>query len=98
MGYTHFRLAAYFVVRYLADCSMESLAADYESMARHLALDRVYLETYRAGLTIEAEKMRRIKEFFLEKGLEVAGGLTATGAPGSFPPGTLCYTSEAGRG
>lgn len=97
MSFKHFTLAAYYVAQYLANLpDLERLAADYAKIAHHLALNKVYLETYRSGVWVEAEKMRGIRDFFAAKGIAAAGGITATGT-GGFPPYSLCYTREEDR-
>lgn len=96
MAYKHFDLAVYCTVQHLAELKdLSDLAAQYDFFARHLQVNKVYLETYRSGRRIEREKMLAVKDFFTARGIRVAGGITPTAATGLM--GALCYTNEDHR-
>ena len=56
----------------------KELAKKYSFFKKHLSLNKVYLETYRTGVTIPRKKMSWIIDFFRGKNIEVAGGITPT--------------------
>lgn len=96
MGYQNFRAAFYCPVGNLKDITdWEEFEKKYEHLEKNVEIGKVYLETYRAGVTIEREQMQRIKAFFEKKGVLVAGGITTEDIPrkeGGFSP--FCYSQE----
>ncbi|MDR0248886.1 MAG: hypothetical protein LBI44_04420 [Oscillospiraceae bacterium] len=95
MHYKNFVNATYAPAAYLSESAPDALAADIEKVTRYVGLDKIYLETYRSGVTVERGKMEQIKELCASRGLALAGGVTTT-AQGSLM-GAMCYTDPLTR-
>jgi len=96
MGYEHFDVAVYCTVGDLNHLTLEDLAGRFGFLETHIAISKVYLETYRSHETIDRDKMLAVKEFFLKKGIAVSGGITASA--GNQGIGWGIATSGAGFG
>ncbi|WKV08262.2 permease [Thermoanaerobacterium sp. CMT5567-10] len=94
-NYNNFKAAIYCPVGDLIGITdIELFAKKFEWIEKHINVGKVYLETYRQGITIQKEQVRKLIDFFKEKGIEIAGGITTDSAPngeGGFNP--LCYTN-----
>lgn len=103
MGSNGFTVALYCPVGGLtSDRSMEQIVEEFEALKRYVNFTKVYLETYRGGLLIDRDRMMALKEYFLNQGIEVSGGITWTHGKKSNNPlqggfGTLCYTTSEGQ-
>jgi hypothetical protein len=76
-GYKNFKTAVYCPTRdinRMADLGW--LEKNYNLLDRYLNIDKVYLETFRAGETVDREKMLKVKKFFDDRGVKTAGGIT----------------------
>jgi hypothetical protein len=96
--YKNFRVAIYCVVdatRRFADEKV--LQAEFDRVMARVKFDKVYLEVYRDRRFADEATLERIKKFFTERNIAVAGGLTlsAGGAGGQF--GTFDYESRTDR-
>jgi hypothetical protein len=83
-GHKNFKTAVYCPARdidRMADLNW--LEKNYNLLDRYLDIDKVYLETFRGGLTIEKEKMLKVKKFFEDHGVKTAGGITYVYGGGS---------------
>jgi hypothetical protein len=77
--YRHFQAAIYaraYEVREMAD--LEWLRARFEVMEKHVKVSKVYLETHRDKILVEAETLRKARQFFADRGITTAGGITLT--------------------
>ncbi|MDE3201884.1 MAG: hypothetical protein KGN79_13295 [Acidobacteriota bacterium] len=88
------------------------LESSWKQISSQVKVDKVYIETYRSGLIADDALIERVKKFFLNQGVEVAGGIAYVGGGdnagrvGNFKetqkvePGqfiSLCYTDPAQR-
>ena len=85
-NYRNFKVSSYIMVQDVA-----RLSADHEfrenqwnTISSQLDLDKIYIETYRDGFTIDKKSLEDMIAFFKGKGLEIGGGVTLT----SRRPGT----------
>jgi len=96
-GYDSFEVAVYaraYEVREMAD--LEWLRTRFEVIQRHLPVSKVYLETHRDKLLVDAETLEQAKRFFAERGIETAGGITLTiDERNRFE--TFCYSNPEDR-
>lgn len=97
MKYNNFNASIYCPVWDLASITdFEEFDRKFQLVEKNVKVGKVYLETYRGGRMISFEQMSKVKEFFLNKGIEVAGGITTDGeyssSEGGFSP--QCYTSK----
>ena len=76
-NYRNFKLVVYFVAGGVRSATREQLERDLDFFARHMRLDKAYLEPYRDRFAGE-EQVELCKAVFEERGIEVAGGITTT--------------------
>ncbi len=96
-GYENFDAAIYaraYEVRKMND--LDWLRERFEVMDEHLKVEKVYLETHRDTLIASDETLNKVKEFFAERGIETAGGITLTiNESNRFE--TFCYSNPEHR-
>ncbi len=99
MNYKNFTTAIYCPVGNLININdFDKFGKEFDWIEKHIKVDKVYLETYRHGTTIDKEHMERVIRFFKQRGIETSGGITTDNADsgeGGFNP--LCYTSPVNR-
>lgn len=72
------------------------LDSTWTIISSQVKIDKIYLETHRDLLIIPDETLEQAKQYFLEKGLEVGGGITYTiDESNSFE--TFCYSNPEHR-
>ncbi|MBR2103214.1 MAG: hypothetical protein IJ928_10795 [Prevotella sp.] len=54
------------------------LKSTWETVSTQVDLDKIYIETHRDAFTVPEKTIKKVKDFFLKKGLEVGGGITYT--------------------
>ncbi|HEY0437148.1 MAG TPA: hypothetical protein VGC92_10935 [Phenylobacterium sp.] len=96
--YRNFRVAIYVTVdstRRLADRA--TFDREFDRAQRQTRFDKVYVEAYRDHRFATDEELARVKAWFQEKGIQVAGGVTLAkgGIGGQF--GTFDYEAPADR-
>ena len=75
---------------------MHWLDSTWTIISQQLKVDKIYLETHRDLLIVPDETLEQAKQFFLSKGLEVAGGITYTiNESNNFE--TFAYSDPADR-
>ena len=96
-GYKNFRVAVYvpeYVVEQMKDPSY--LQSTWETISGQVKVDKVYLETYRSGRTADDQLLDQVKAFFVNRGVEVAGGIGLT-VMESNNFQSFCYTDPKDR-
>jgi hypothetical protein len=103
-----FRAAVYipvFVVQKMSDPGY--LENSWKDLSSQVGIDKVYIETYRSGTTVDDALLQKVKKFFVGHGVEVAGGIAYVGAgdtagsdadddsEGQFV--SMCYTDPKQR-
>jgi hypothetical protein len=79
-GYKNFEVVLYCPVDIVAKMSEGNwLKESFKFIERNFTVDKVYLETHRHNYLIEEEKLEKVINFFKNKGIKVAGGITTTG-------------------
>jgi hypothetical protein len=96
--YTNFDVSIYIpvsVVRNLDD--PETLSNQWNRISSQLKVDKVYIEVQRDRNVASGETLERVKKFFMDRGVQVAGGMAASDGSigGQFK--TFCYTDPADR-
>ena len=96
-NYTNFEVAIYIpvsVVRSFED--PQKLQGDWDRISAQLKVDKVYIEVQRDRNLANDELLERVKGFFLDHGVQVAGGMALSdGGFGQFE--SFCYTDPADR-
>lgn len=88
------------------------LQKTWKEISSQVKVDKVYIETYRSGLVADDALLDSVKKFFVDQGVQVAGGIAYVGGGdnagrvGNFQPTqkvepgqfiSLCYTDPAQR-
>ena len=98
-GYKNFTAAIYCPVGNLIDIrDLDQFEQAFRWITQRIHVGKVYLESYRHGVTIQREQMERLKRFFLDRGIAVSGGITTDDpqdGEGGFDP--LCYSRPETR-
>jgi len=96
-SYQHFDAAIYaraYEVREMAD--LDWLHERFDVMNALVKVDKIYLETHRDTLLVEEETLLKAKQFFAERGIRTAGGITLTiNERNRFE--TFCYSNPEHR-
>jgi hypothetical protein len=96
-NYTNFDVAIYIpvgVVRSFED--PQKLQDDWNRIGSQLKVDKVYIEVQRDRQLAGEELLERVKKFFLDRGVRVAGGMALSdGGSGQFH--SFCYTDPNDR-
>jgi hypothetical protein len=97
-NYTNFSVAIYIpvgVVRNLND--PQTLSNQWNQISRQLKVDKVYIEVQRDHNVASDETLERVKKFFLDHGVQVAGGMALSDGSigGQFK--SFCYTDPQDR-
>ena len=72
-NYRNFTLATYFVAQATANITKEELEKQLDFVTRHLRLDKVYVEPWRA-VQASHEQVEMVKQAFEARGIRTAGG------------------------
>src|ERR1700745_228115 len=75
-AHDQFRIAVYipvFVVERMREPAF--LENSWKQLSTQVAVDKVYIETYRSGTIAEDAVLEAVKTFFITRGVQVAGGI-----------------------
>ncbi|HEY6478222.1 MAG TPA: hypothetical protein VI456_16705 [Polyangia bacterium] len=96
--YKNFRVAVYCAVDATQRFADEKvLKAEFDRVMARVKFDKVYLEVYRDRRFADEATLERIKRFFTDRGIIVAGGLTLSAGGGGGQFGTFDYEKRADR-
>ncbi len=96
--YKNFAVAIYIpvgVVRHLAEPGV--LATEWERISSQVKVDKVYIESERDRLLADDAMLETVKNFFVNHGVRVAGGITFSDNAGVGQFKSFCYTDPADR-
>jgi len=95
--YTNFDVAIYIPVMVVQSfTNLDRLQNDWDRISYQLKVDKVYIEVQRNRQLASDELLERVKKFFLDKGVRVAGGMALSdGGFGQFK--SFCYTDPKDR-
>ena len=95
--YKSFEAAIYaraYEVRQMGD--LEKLRPRFEAMEKQVKVSKIYLETHRDEIVVDAETVKKAKQFFEGRGIRTAGGITLTiSERNRFQ--TFCYSDPEHR-
>jgi hypothetical protein len=97
-NYTNFEVAVYIpvnVVKNLANSNV--LAGQWNWIHSQLKVDKVYIEVQRDRNVASDEVIERVKKFFLDHGVKVAGGMACSDGSYSGQFASFCYTDPEDR-
>lgn len=95
--YQNFKVSTYIRAQDVARMADDDfLNKTWEIVSSQVDFDKIYLETHRDAFTVDEKTMKKVKKFFLTKGLEVGVGITYTRSePNDFE--TYSYAREDER-
>jgi hypothetical protein len=95
--YASFQAAVYaraYEVRQMDD--LEQLRARVDTLQKQVRFSKIYLESHRDKLVVDEATLAKAKQFFEERGIRTAGGITLTiSEPNRFQ--TFCYSDPQDR-
>jgi len=96
-AYENFKVAVYCRASETAKMADPAwLEQNWKTVSQQLHVDKVYLETHRDTLIVDEAVIERAKKFFLDRGIQVAGGITYTfDESNRFQ--TFCYSNPEHR-
>ncbi|HEY5042628.1 MAG TPA: hypothetical protein VIK53_11555 [Verrucomicrobiae bacterium] len=96
--YTNFSVAIYIPVNVVQSFDdPQRLERDWNTISRQLKVDKVYIEVQRDRRLADDQLLERVKNFFLDHGVQVAGGMALSDGSigGQFK--SFCYTDPQDR-
>lgn len=95
--FKNFKVSTYIRAQDIARMDDDKFLKDtWETVSSQVDLDKIYLETHRDAFIVPEKTLLKVKNFFLQKGLEVGGGITYTRSePTDFE--TYSYARENER-
>ncbi len=95
--FMNFKVSTYIRAQDLAKMEDDKfLNQTWETVSSQVDLDKIYLETHRDAFIVPEKTIKKVKKFFLSKGLSVGGGITYTRSePSDFE--TYSYAREEER-
>jgi hypothetical protein len=96
-NYTNFDVAIYIPVGVVRSFeNPQKLQDDWNRISAQLKVDKVYIEVQRNRDLASGELLERVEKFFLDRGVQVAGGMALSdGGFGQFK--SFCYTDPRDR-
>ena len=97
-GYAHLSIAVYFRYQEVQSTpnNLAQLTTSWAKVEKQVKVDKVYLETTRNRQLATEAAVNALKKFFQDRGIAVAGGITATvNEMNNFE--TFCYTNPEHR-
>ncbi len=97
-NYTNFDLAIYIPVNVVHSFeSPEVLSNEWNTISRQLKVDKVYIEVQRDRQTNSDALLEDVKQFFLDRGVRVAGGMALSDGSIGGQFNSFCYTDPNDR-
>ncbi len=96
--YANFNVAIYIPVRAVQSFEdPDKLIREWELISRQVKVDKVYIEVQQNRMIVNDELLEKVKKFFLDKDVQIAGGMALSegGFGGQFH--SFCYTDPADR-
>lgn len=102
--YKNFKLVHFCTTQNLLKISEKALRRQLAFFEKYVGCDKVYIEPYRDGETLEEDQLKMVKRVFEENKIEVAGAITTTcnnlseGDADKYRfAGTYCFVNEKMR-
>jgi hypothetical protein len=97
-NYANFKVAVYIPVNVVQGFAQRGqLEGDWLTISRQLKVDKVYLEVQRDGRLASDEVLESAKAFFLQRHVEVAGGMALSDGSSGGQFKSFCYTDPTDR-
>ena len=97
--YKNFKVTVYIPVRVVKRMASDPawMRSSWKTISSALHVDRVFIESYRAGVSADGAELDRVKRFFLSRGVAVAGGMAMLAPGGHGQIQTLDYALPRDR-
>lgn len=96
-AHQNFRVAVYIPVQAVEHMrDRQWLESSWANINRQAKVDKVYIETYRSGVIADDALIDSVKKFFLDRGVQVGGGIAFTAAD-TKQFRSFCYTDPKER-
>jgi len=97
-NYTNFSVAVYIPINIVQSFDEpQKLQTDWDCISRQLKVDKVYIEVQRDKRLLNDEQAERTKKFFLDHGVQVAGGMALSDGSVGGQFQSFCYTDPQDR-
>jgi hypothetical protein len=97
-NYTNFDVAVYIPVSIVKSFEdPQRLQDDWNLISRQLKVDKVYIEVQRDHQTNSDALLEQVKKFFLDRGVQVAGGMALSDGSVGGQFKSFCYTDPQDR-
>src|ERR1039457_7282518 len=91
-NYTNFSVAVYIPINVVQSFdNPQKLQTDWDCIHRQLKVDKVYIEVQRDRRLLTDEQAERTKKFFLDHGVQVAGGMALSDGNIDVQFQSFCY-------
>lgn len=95
--YRNFRVAIYARAYEVLEMSdLDWLKQRFDLISRYLKVGKIYLETHRDMVVVDESTLIQAREFLMERGVQVSGGITATVNERNYFQ-TYCYSNPEHR-
>ncbi len=97
--YRNFKVTVYIPVQVVKRMAKDPawMRRSWRTISSRLHVDKVFIESYRAGVCATGRQLARVKEFFVRHGVAVAGGMAMLGPGGNGQFNTLDYALPQDR-
>jgi hypothetical protein len=97
--YKNFKVTVYIPVQVVQQMGHDPawMESSWDTISSRLHVDKVFIESYRAGATADDDTISRVKQFFVSKGVAVSGGMAMLAPAGGGQFRTLDYTDPNDR-
>lgn len=97
--YQNFKVTVYIPVQVVERMAHDPtwMQSSWSTITSRLHVDKVFIESYRAGTSADDATISRVKDFFVSQHVAVAGGMAMLGRGGAGQFRTLDYTDPQDR-
>jgi hypothetical protein len=97
--YKNFKVTVYIPVQVVERMAHDPdwMQSSWKTISSRLHVDKVFIESYRSGVSADDATIARVKDFFMTQGVAVSGGLAMLGPGGAGQFRTLDYTDPNDR-
>jgi len=97
--YKNFKVSVYIPVQVVERMAHDPgwMQSSWETISSRLHVDKVFIESYRSGVSADDAAISSVKRFFVSQGVAVAGGMALLGPGGGGQFDTLDYTNPKDR-
>jgi hypothetical protein len=98
-SYKNFKVTVYIPVQVVERMANDPdwMQSSWKTISSRLHVDKVFIESYRAGVSADDATISRVKNFFVSQGVAAAGGMAMLGPGGGGQFRTLDYTDPKDR-